>query len=123
MCCNSGKVQLPQMQPIHTTIKNLLIGRDLLSDEFRTMIRLYNSILSFTSIKASVDEKLANNKVGNYTYKISGAVHHCIGNLRPEDKDTPKFAQIYIYDQSLQTNFRKKIAPTAKAEILNIIQE
>ena len=87
------------------------------------MIRLYNSILSFTSMKASVDESLANSKTGNYTYRINGAVHHCIGNLLPEDRNAPKFAQIYIYDQTLQTDFRRKIAPTAKAEILNQIQE
>ena len=62
MCCNSGKVNLESYRPIHPVTLRLLTGSDFISDEFRKMIRLYNSILSFTSMKASVDESLANSK-------------------------------------------------------------
>jgi len=84
---------------------------------------MYNSILSFTSVKANVDENLSNNKSGAFTYRINGAIHHCIGDLIPQDKSNPKFSQIYIFDQALQTDFRKKIMPTIKVDILNDLQK
>lgn len=82
-----GKVNLEAYRTIHPVILRLLTGSDFISDEFRKMIRLYNSILSFTSMKASVDESLANSKTGNYTYRINCAVHHCISNLLPEERN------------------------------------
>jgi len=60
---------------------------------------------------------------GTFTYRINGAIHHKIGDVLHADKENPHFSQIYIYDQSLQTDYRKKIAPTAKAVILNDLQK
>ncbi len=122
MCCNSGKVQLP-ITKVHPVINRYLTGHDFASGELKEKIRMYNSILSFTSVKANVDESLSNNKCGSYTYRINGAVHHCIGDLVPTDMDKPKFSQIYIYDHSMQTDIRKKMMPTIKVDILNELQQ
>jgi len=105
ICCNSGRVQLP-LTKVHPKIYEYLTGNDLASYELRDKIRMYNSILSFTSVKANVDENLSNNKSGAFTYRINGAIHHCIGDLIPQDKSNPKFSQIYIFDQALQTDFQ-----------------
>ena len=54
--------------------------------------------LAFCSLRAKVDNELANVKLGVYTYCIHGVVHHSIGRLIPEVGEQPKFAQIYIHD-------------------------
>jgi len=123
MCCNSGRVRLPELCPIDPIICEYLTGYDFKSAEFRTSIRMYNSLLSFTSMDAQVDKTLIQNNRGTFTYRINGAIHHKIGDVLPADKENPHFSQIYIYDQSLQTDYRKKIAPTAKADTLNALQK
>ncbi len=122
MCCNSGRVQLP-VTKVHPVVKGFLTGRDFRSNHLKESIRMYNSILSFTSVKANVDENLSNNKCGSYTYRINGSVHHCIGDLIPQDIEQPKFSQIYIFDQALQTDIRKRMMPSIKVDILNELQQ
>ncbi len=72
---------------------------------------------------AQVDKNLIQNNLGTFTYRINGAIHHKIGDVLPADKENPHFSQTYIYDQSLRIDYRKKIAPTAKGEILNALQK
>ena len=33
-----------------------------------------------------------------YIFKISGHCHHLMGSLLPIDKESPKFAQLYVFD-------------------------
>ncbi len=122
-CCNSGRAILPELCPIDPVICEFLTSNNFASNEFRTSIRMYNTLLAFTSMEAQVDKNLIQNNRGTFTYRINGAIHHKIGDVLPTDNDNPHFSQIYIYDQSLLTDYRKKIAPTAKADILNALQK
>ena len=68
-----------------------------LSANFRKNIRVYNSMFAFTSFGANIQSDI-NKSSGPYIFKISGQVHHLIGSLLPINNNSPKFAQLYIYD-------------------------
>lgn len=54
-------------------------------------------MFAFTSMGANIDHSV-NRRPGPYVFKINGHCHHLIGSLLPSDGETPKFAQLYIYD-------------------------
>ncbi|XP_018503801.2 uncharacterized protein LOC103950741 [Pyrus x bretschneideri] len=54
-------------------------------------------MFSFTSMGAKVDHSI-NDGSSPYIFKISGQVCHLMGSLLPADNESPKFAQLYIYD-------------------------
>jgi hypothetical protein len=59
---------------------------------------------------------------GTYTFRINGQIHHYMGSLVPKEDEGPKFAQIYILDQELQTEIRTKMFPVVNKDKLSIIQ-
>lgn len=122
-CCYLGNISLPLQQPTPTFLKELLIGNNTISNYFKSNIRLFNSILSFTSSSCKVDRQLLSADCGTYTYRISGNVHHSIGSYLPENGEKPKFSQIYIYDKSFQTKIRNDMFPELKKDILEKLQD
>ena len=54
-------------------------------------------MFAFTSLGGNVDHHV-NSGRGPYVYRISGQNHHKIGSVLPMDGETPRFAQLYIYD-------------------------
>ncbi|KAL0733578.1 hypothetical protein Bca4012_009788 [Brassica carinata] len=63
----------------------------------RDNIRVYNSMLAFTSIGAEVDKSLMSGN-GPYTYRIQGQIYHRLGSLLPLEGKPPKCGQLYIFD-------------------------
>ena len=61
-------------------------------------IRAINSSLAFASLAADINDTLAKNHKGVYTFQAHGAVYHNIGPVHVPEGQQPKFAQIYIYD-------------------------
>jgi hypothetical protein len=143
VCCLQGSIKLPADIPLPSPILNLLTDQTPKSVNFRNSIRLYNTILSFTSMSANEDKTLAHNTLGNkkkqfnimkiknlkfkikgvYNFRIQGAVHHKISNFHSEDVKKAGFSQIYIYDSEMQSNIRNTMFPnTIDSSILNIIQ-
>jgi len=92
LCCSDGQVKIPELRP-EPHILRLLTS----NARFRQDIRKYNSVLSFTSIGVNLDQRLANQTQGVYTFRIQGAVVHKIGSLLPVGNQH-KFSQIYILD-------------------------
>ncbi|XP_074363403.1 uncharacterized protein LOC141703913 [Apium graveolens] len=91
-----GAVRLP---PIPPTPEYLL---DLYNDKkrgltFHRLIRLYNAICAFTSTGGNIDHSI-NNGRAPYVYRLNGQNHNVFGSLIPNDNETPKFCQLYIYD-------------------------
>ena len=124
MCCLQGAIDLPLNHNLPNEIKALLTSDNVETKDFRTAIRLYNSILSFTSVSANVDESLMNATSGVYTYRINGAVHHKLSSLLPNKNSPQQFSQIYIMDADMQSSHRTGMFPKAiQAKILNQIQE
>jgi hypothetical protein len=98
MCCGNGRVCLPALEPPPDPLNRLLLGQDRQSTEFRSKIRAYNSVLSFTSVGARIDEQLATGRQGVFTYRLQGELIHRIGSLLPAESNAPAFLQMYIYD-------------------------
>ena len=74
-CCLNGKVDLPRREDIPDNLKELFKDPD-----FKRNIRKYNQGLAFTSTGANVDNALANQRVGTYTYRIQGELVHQMGS-------------------------------------------
>jgi len=124
LCCLSGQIKLAKEIKLPDSLYQLLIGTNKESKLFRTYIRLYNSILSFSSMSANVNENMLQAKTGTYTYKINGTVHHKLSHLLPNGERPPQFSQIYIYDSEMQTQIRSGMfSGTIDSTILNKVQE
>ena len=106
LCCQQGKIKFSTPKPTPVFLDSLLDpngGKKSLS--FRENIRAYNSMFSFTSMGAKVDNSI-NHRSSPYIFKISGQVYHLMGSLLPVDNESPKFAQLYVYDTYNETKNR-----------------
>ncbi|XP_059289718.1 uncharacterized protein LOC132043247 isoform X6 [Lycium ferocissimum] len=97
MCCQKGKIKLPDLKKPPQVLEQLLFGTGHKSNHFQEKIRSYNSMFSFTSMGGKVDVSV-NQTQGPRTFKLFGQNYHQIGSLLPPEGSTPKFAQLYIYD-------------------------
>ncbi|KAI9330392.1 hypothetical protein BD770DRAFT_292894, partial [Pilaira anomala] len=114
ICCANGKSILNPLKPtIPEVVANLLRNNDVVSRDFKDKIRTYNSALSFTSMNANLDHSVANSSVGAYAYRIHGTVYRLMSNsLTPNrnERQQPKFAQIYIFDSENELQNRMNVA-------------
>lgn len=92
ICCQKGRVLLPRMKSTPDELAELLRN-----PHFKENIRVYNSIMAFSSIGAKVDHSIIN-RSGPFTFRIHGQNHHKIGPLLPDEGKPPKFNQLYIFD-------------------------
>lgn len=118
-CCQKGQVKLEQLRPAPILLENYLKpdnGRE--SMFFRENIRVYNSMFAYTSMGAKIDY-IINNGFAPYVFKICGQVHHLMGSILPRDSESPKYAQLYIYDTRNEVSNRMNIVDpllTSKVE-------
>ncbi|GJZ17098.1 hypothetical protein Tco_0553221, partial [Tanacetum coccineum] len=99
-CCNSGRVTLRAPPEYPEYIKRLYADA-----HFMENIRAYNQMFSMTSLGANVDSSINNSK-GPYMFRISGQIYHWIGSMCPEEGNTPRFLQLYIYDTTNEVSHR-----------------
>ncbi|KAK1577103.1 hypothetical protein Q3G72_018996 [Acer saccharum] len=98
LCRKEGKIQLPFLKDALPFLKSIFrYNGGNRSTKFKENIRGYNSIFSFTSTGAKVDNTI-NVGGGPYVYRISKQNHHLMGSLLPTTREKPKFAQLYKYD-------------------------
>jgi hypothetical protein len=102
-------------------------GQDSEGRHFHDHLRQYNSSLSFTSLKYTSDERLAQLPPGIKCFQIHGQLYHLQGPLEPGDNSAPKFAQLYLYDPAFAANSRHNLHPNLRPTILtqltNILHE
>ncbi|XP_040369338.1 uncharacterized protein LOC121051242 [Rosa chinensis] len=91
-CCRKGQIKLSQPKPTPNFLRTLLNDK-----QFKENIRIYNSMFCFTSMGAKIDHKI-NAGSGPYIFKINGQVHHLMGSVLPSEGESPKYAQLYVYD-------------------------
>ncbi|GJR87145.1 DNA helicase [Tanacetum coccineum] len=72
---------------------------------FMENIRAYNQMFSMTSLGANVDSSINHGKVP-YVFRISGRIYYWIGSMCPEECNTPRFLQLYIYDTTNEVSHR-----------------
>ena len=100
LCCEDGNCMVPFLRDTPTVLRNLFECDDPITREFKKYIRSYNNALSFASLGVNLDTTVQNSIGGTYCFRIHGKVYHRIGSLLTEPGNTPKFAQIYIYDRN-----------------------
>ncbi|KAL8125176.1 hypothetical protein AgCh_012741 [Apium graveolens] len=96
LCCMKGAVRLPQIPPTPEYFLDLYNDKKR-GPTFHRLIRLYNTIFAFKSTGGNIDHSI-NNGRAPYVFRLNGQNHHVFGSLIPNDNETPKFCQLYIYD-------------------------
>ncbi|GFS88171.1 uncharacterized protein NPIL_178261 [Nephila pilipes] len=126
LCCASGKVSLPPLNPPSEPLKTLLAGATSQSKSFLRKIRKFNSCFQMTPFGAT---KIVHNEDGrNFesTFKIQGQVNHQIGSLPSMPGDDPKFLQIHFMgDEEQQANTHcvyNHIEQMEEREIVEILE-
>lgn len=106
MCCGKGQIQLPKTLPTPPYLLNLYNDKQK-GPVFMSLIRVYNSMFSFTSTGGHVDYSI--NRGGSpYIYRLNGQNHHVFGQFLPEDGEAPRFCQLYIYDTTNEVSNRMR---------------
>lgn len=99
-----GDVKLPSTAPTPSYLMNLH-NDETKSAKFQKSIRLYNSMFAFTSSGSNIDNAIKQGR-GPYIYQLNSQNHHIFGSLIPDDGDTLKFCQLYIYDTANEVSNR-----------------
>lgn len=96
ICCMKGTIHFEKGKPTPPYMLGLHKDKTV-GPAFKRNIRVYNSMLSFTSMGGKIDYSV-NKSRGPYVFKMNGVNHHRFGSLIPNDGSDPKFCQLYIYD-------------------------
>ncbi|XP_058742338.1 uncharacterized protein LOC131614807 [Vicia villosa] len=123
LCCCNGKIEIPLLrQPPEVLAKLMFDQENVVSKKFQQHIRVYNMMFAFTSPGAKLDNRF-NNGGGPPTLRIQGQTCHRIGSLLPSQGDTPKFAQLYIYDIENEVQHRMNCLRTTKNIDPEVVQQ
>ncbi|KAL7616464.1 hypothetical protein Lser_V15G00051 [Lactuca serriola] len=107
ICCYNGKVELPSLIHPPQLLLDLYSGLSEKSQNFIQNIRRYNMMFAFTSMVGMIDHIVS---LGGapYVYRMHGQNYHIAGSLLPEEGESPRFCQLYIYDtdHEVQNSFK-----------------
>ena len=95
-------VILPDHKDPPVLLRRLLDGDDRRGRLFLQHIGMYNSAFMMASSGADVQYF----SHGPAQFKILGGNYHCIGSLLPTSGRTPRFAQLYVLDDQIQSATR-----------------
>lgn len=123
LCCNSGKVKLPLLQPPPNTLKTLLENSDHQANEFRENIWKYNRAFAFTSLRVSEDHSVNESHRGPPVFRIQGELYHRCGPLTPDSGRPPIYAQLYFYDSQAALEHRRHQNSSLNSDTLRSLQE
>jgi hypothetical protein len=118
LCCENGKVLLPNLPVTLQELEVLLTGKENNVVKFQDQIRMYNSVLAFTSFGAKVDESVIGGPEP-YSFRIQGELYHKIGSLRLAEGQRPQFAQLYIHDTKHEHQNRHAVMPSLDPTMLD----
>ena len=114
-----GWVKLEQLRPTPILVEYYLnLDNGWESIIFWENIRVYNSMFAYTSMGAKIDYSI-NDGFAPYVFKICGQVHHLMGSMLPRHGESPKYAQLYIYDSQNEVSNRMNVVDslnTSKVE-------
>jgi hypothetical protein len=102
---------LPNLPVTPQELEVLLISKESSAVKFQYQIRMYNSVLAFTSLGAKVDESVTGG-LGLYSFRIQGELYHKIESLCPAKGQRPQFAQLYIHDTKDERQNRHAVMPS-----------
>jgi hypothetical protein len=82
LCYENGKILLPNLPATPQELEVVLISKESSVVKFQDQIRMYNSMLAFTSLGAKVDESVTGGP-GPYSFRIQGELYHRNESLCP----------------------------------------
>ncbi|XP_049306127.1 uncharacterized protein LOC105222578 [Bactrocera dorsalis] len=133
MCCSSGKVKQPELEPPPEPLHSLLTGESPTSKHFLQIIQAYNSCFQMTSFgvtkiirdpfmpmfKVITLHGISSETFDIFILQIQGQIYHRAGSLIPFANGNYQFLQIYfIGNETDQLNQRCKIATGTRREIV-----
>jgi hypothetical protein len=121
-CCKRGKIDLPKLQPVPQTLRDLLEGQNLEARQFCQNIRQYNAALTFTSLGGDFDQALPAGG-GPYVLQLHGELYHRHGSLIPNNDPDVQYAQLYIYDPHFTLDQRMRNNPNVSQHVMSELQE
>ena len=120
LCCNNGKVKLPNLTSPPEPLHSLLLGDTQESKHFLRNIRKYNSAFQMTSFGA---KKEIEEPGFMPTFKIQGQVYHRICSILPMSNSNHQFLQVYFMgEHSKEINQECVIMPDIRKEIVEQLQ-
>jgi hypothetical protein len=111
LCCENGKVLLLSFPATPQELEVLLTSKESSAVKFQDRIRMYNSVLAFTSLGAKLDESVTRG-AGPYSFRIQGELYHKIGSLCPAEGQRSRFAQLYIHNTKREHQNRHAVMPS-----------
>ena len=117
MCCKNGKISLPNTT-ICPEFMELICEQTSRGKHFRQYLRFYNNMFAFTLMGVHVDESVALNSRGIYTFRAQGAIYHRIGSLLPHTPLSVRHRQLYIYNTDLEIQRRMSQSVEAHKDIV-----
>jgi hypothetical protein len=126
-CSKHGQIKIPPFKEPPEFLSRLINDKnEPTSKHFLPKIRQYNSLFAFTSMGGNIDKDI-NSGEGPYVFRINGQVHHRIGSLLPSPHQSPKFAELYIFDTKNEIQNRiqalQKEEPTKSDLNIEIIKD
>ena len=103
MCCNSGKVVLPNFPDPPEFLKKLLTEHSEEGKVFRKHSRIFNNALALSSLAVNI-KKFSGGFAPCVVFE--GKVSQRIGPLFPEEGEEPKFAQLDVHDPGTEHTTR-----------------
>jgi Helitron helicase-like domain at N-terminus len=120
ICCSNGNTAL---LPLYPELPHAIFYLWQTDPEFRRKIRKYNQAMSLCSLLAIVDEELANDQNGIYTFRVKGQIHHMVGPAEAHEGERPKFSQIYFFERETQIEHRLHWYEDLNPVILGILHD
>ncbi|KAI9022230.1 hypothetical protein CLU79DRAFT_702241 [Phycomyces nitens] len=125
LCCSNGKITLALPIAPPQELLDIVTNHDRSNqkaENFHKNIRAFNNAFAFVSIKANVDENLANGRDGVFTFRVNGTMYHNVGSLRSQDPTTAGFSQIYFCDTNEQLARRATLFSGLDSTTIEMIQ-
>jgi hypothetical protein len=89
MCCYSGKISLPALEPPPPELYHLLTTEGPTEKSFHSLIHNYNSTLAMTSVGRKLDHSFNQRGGRPYSFRLHGELIHRAGSLLPPDISKP----------------------------------
>jgi len=118
-CCKQGKARVEAMRPLPEPLNTLMCGDNALSRSFRAILRRWNELFAFTSIKFNMDNRINELGTGFQLFQVHGALYHRQGPLVPIGGRDALYSQIYLYDPAYAAQERTRPALELDAEIVH----
>jgi len=117
-CCKQRKVRIQAMRPLPEPLNTLMSRDNARSRSFRAILRRWNELFAFASIKFNMDTRKNEIGTGFQLFQVHGALYHRRGLLVPIGARDALYSQFYLDHLAYATQERSRCDPELGAEIM-----